>query len=80
MRRILLVCLFAIGTSAAASSLKIADYNKLPAEDEAVLAAPNVAERHLLRPIPQGFIDALQNQDGTNLSDADKAAWQNPGY
>lgn len=119
-----------IERTTAASSLKIADYNKLPAEDEAVLAAigasgtkerlinfilnertreclgewnrweelsrtktlvkraklfnpeaaPNVAERHLLRPIPQGFIDALQNQDGTNLSDADKAAWQNPGY
>lgn len=43
-------------------------------------AAANVAEKHLLRPIPQTFIDALQNPDGTNLSDSDKAAWQNPGY
>lgn len=119
-----------IERTTAASSLQIADYNKLPAEDEAVLsamgvtgtkerlinfilnertreclgewnrweelsrtktlvqraklfnpeAAANVAEKHLLRPIPQGFIDALQNEDGTNLSDSDKAAWQNPGY
>ena len=119
-----------IERTTAASSLEISDYNNLPAEDEAVLAAigatgtkerlinfilnertreclgewnrweelsrtktlvkraklfnpeaaPNVAERHLLRPIPQGFIDALQNPDGTNLSDADKAKWQNPGY
>ncbi|MBO4659273.1 MAG: RagB/SusD family nutrient uptake outer membrane protein [Prevotella sp.] len=44
-------------------------------------AAPNVtANKHELRPIPQAFIDILQNPDGTNLSDADKAAWQNPGY
>lgn len=113
-----------------ASSLQIQDYNQLPAEDEAVLAAmgvtgtkerlinfilnertreclgewnrweelsrtktlvqraklfnpeaaENVSDKHLLRPIPQGFIDALQNEDGTNLSDADKAKWQNPGY
>lgn len=38
------------------------------------------AGKHELRPIPQAFIDALQNADGTNLSDADKKAWQNPGY
>lgn len=38
------------------------------------------ANKHELRPIPQAFIDALQNEDGTNLSDAQKAAWQNPGY
>ena len=44
-------------------------------------AAPNVtANKHELRPIPQVFIDILQNPDGTNLSDAEKAAWQNPGY
>ena len=36
--------------------------------------------KHYLRPVPQAFIDNLQNPDGTNLSDADKAAWQNPGY
>lgn len=38
------------------------------------------ANKHELRPIPQAFIDALQNADGSNLSDAEKAAWQNPGY
>ena len=44
-------------------------------------AAPNItANKHELRPIPQAFIDMLQNEDGTNLSDAQKAAWQNPGY
>ena len=43
-------------------------------------AAPNIQDRHMYRPIPQKFIDTLQNEDGTNLSDADKKAWQNPGY
>ena len=43
-------------------------------------AAPNVQDRHMYRPIPQKFIDTLQNPDGTNLSDAEKKAWQNPGY
>ena len=43
-------------------------------------AAPNVQERHMYRPIPQKFIDTLQNEDGSNLSDAEKKAWQNPGY
>jgi len=38
------------------------------------------ANKHELRPIPQKFIDALQNEDGTNLSDEQKKAWQNPGY
>jgi len=38
------------------------------------------ANKHELRPIPQAFIDALQNEDGSNLSDAEKKAWQNPGY
>ena len=33
-----------------------------------------------LRPIPQTFLDQLKNSDGTNLSDAQQAAWQNPGY
>ena len=43
-------------------------------------AAPNIQDRHNYRPIPQKFIDTLQNPDDTNLSDADKKAWQNPGY
>lgn len=43
-------------------------------------AAPNIKEKHLLRPIPQTFIDGLLNEDGTNLSDEQQAAWQNPGY
>ncbi len=36
--------------------------------------------KHYVRPIPQTFIDMLQHEDGTNLTDAEKAAWQNPGY
>ncbi len=44
-------------------------------------AAPNItAGKHEYRPIPQKFIDTLQNPDGTNLSDSEKAAWQNAGY
>ena len=44
-------------------------------------AATNItAGKHELRPIPQAFIDALQHEDGSNLSDAEKKAWQNPGY
>ena len=43
-------------------------------------AAPNVQDRHMYRPIPQKFIDTLQHEDGSNLSDAEKKAWQNPGY
>jgi hypothetical protein len=44
-------------------------------------AAPNItAGKHELRPIPQSFIDGLLNEDGSNLTDAQKAAWQNPGY
>jgi len=38
------------------------------------------ANKHELRPIPQSFIDGLMNEDGTNLSDDQKKAWQNPGY
>lgn len=43
-------------------------------------AAENIKEIHNLRPIPQSFIDGLLNNDGSNLSDEQKAAWQNPGY
>lgn len=36
--------------------------------------------KHYFRPIPQAFIDQLQHEDGTNLTDDEKKAWQNPGY
>jgi len=39
-----------------------------------------VEDRHCYRPIPQTFIDGLKNADGSDLSDAQKKAWQNPGY
>lgn len=38
------------------------------------------ANKHYVRPIPQTFLDQLQNSDGTNLTDEQKAAWQNKGY
>ncbi|MBQ3636125.1 MAG: RagB/SusD family nutrient uptake outer membrane protein [Bacteroidales bacterium] len=38
------------------------------------------AGKHELRPIPMAFLETLQNSDGSNLTDAQKAAWQNPGY
>lgn len=43
-------------------------------------AAEYIDEHHNLRPIPQTFIDGLLNDDGSNLTDAQKAAWQNEGY
>jgi hypothetical protein len=42
-------------------------------------ATANVAAKHLLRPIPQTFLDAIQN-NGVNLTPAEKQAMQNPGY
>ena len=43
-------------------------------------ASANVQDRHNYRPIPQTFIDGLLNEDGSNLSEEQQKAWQNPGY
>lgn len=43
-------------------------------------AAPGVKDYHIYRAIPQTFIDGLKNDDGSDLSAEQKAAWQNPGY
>lgn len=43
-------------------------------------ASGTLDEHHLLRPIPQSFIDGLTNSDGSSLTDEQKAALQNPGY
>jgi hypothetical protein len=42
-------------------------------------AAPNIQDRHLLRPIPQTFLDLIQ-ANGIALTPAEKQAMQNPGY
>ncbi|TCO08837.1 RagB/SusD family nutrient uptake outer membrane protein [Natronoflexus pectinivorans] len=42
-------------------------------------AAPNIRERHVLRPIPQSHLDAIQ-WDGRPLTADEKQAEQNPGY
>ena len=42
-------------------------------------AAPNIQDRHLLRPIPQTFLDGIQ-KGGSILTPAEKQAMQNPGY
>ena len=43
------------------------------------LAAPNVQDKHNLRPIPQSHLDAIQ-KNGRALTAAEKQAEQNPGY
>ena len=42
-------------------------------------AAPNIVEKHNLRPIPQTYLDAIQI-NGRALTATEKAAQQNPGY
>ena len=42
-------------------------------------AAANIKEHHLLRPIPQSYLDGIQ-KDGRALTPEEKKAQQNPGY
>lgn len=42
-------------------------------------AKGNIQDHHLLRPIPQTFLDGIY-KNGSPLSPADKQAMQNPGY
>ena len=42
-------------------------------------AAPNIQDRHLLRPVPQTFLDGIQAK-GVALTGTEKQAMQNPGY
>ncbi len=43
-------------------------------------AAPNIQEKHYLRPLPQTFLDGIYNANGQALTADEKTAIQNPGY
>ncbi|MDR3118511.1 MAG: RagB/SusD family nutrient uptake outer membrane protein [Mediterranea sp.] len=43
-------------------------------------AATNIDQKHVLRPIPQSFIDGLTREDGSPLTEEQKKELQNPGY
>lgn len=43
-------------------------------------AAPNITDKHVLRPIPQTFIDGLTQNDGSPLTEDQKKSFQNPGW
>lgn len=45
-----------------------------------VATSASLDDHHVLRPIPQSFIDGLTNEDGSALSSEQKKALQNPGY
>lgn len=45
-----------------------------------VATSASLDDHHVLRPIPQSFIDGLTNEDGSALSDEQKKALQNLGY
>lgn len=42
-------------------------------------AAPNIQDKHHLRPIPQSYLDGI-SKDGRVLTSEEKMAQQNPGY
>lgn len=42
--------------------------------------AYRIKSHHILRPIPRSFIDGVMNEDGSNLSEEQAKALQNPGY
>ena len=44
-----------------------------------IKSAPNIQEKHYLRPIPQAYLDAIQ-KNGAALTPEEKKAEQNPGY
>lgn len=43
-------------------------------------AATRIADRHVLRPIPQTFLDGLTQDNGEPLTEEQKKSFQNPGW